>query len=164
MAETSFLRRLLIAIGLVSGDAAEAVVGEGPRAQAPRPELQVDERKIPASARERVALIRSLLDELDARRRERPAMGELGELERMRSTHLPRLLQSYIEIPAEHRGEVFRETGRSASYLLNDRLDKMIARLREISKMLAQGDIDSFTQNIGFIDSQYGPGFSPFDS
>jgi hypothetical protein len=57
---------------------------------------------------------------------------------------------------------VFRETGRSASFLLNERLDKILARLREMSRQLARGNVDDFTQNIRFVDMNYGQ-TSPFD-
>ena len=137
----------------------------GPAAR-PLPEIEEPEwdtfdERIPKAARERVVLIRSLVTGLEARAAERNLLAELTELERLRTTHLPRLLRSYVDIPPEHRAEVFRETGRSASFLLNERLDKMIIRLREISTMLARGQINSFRENMQFIDLRYGS--SPFD-
>jgi hypothetical protein len=163
MVRSGLLYRLLAALGLVpyAAEPSEAPAAPTPTGAADRDLLQDG---IPPSAKERVALIISLIDEIQARRRECPDVADLGEIERMRSTHLPRLIKSYVEIPAEHRAEVFRETGRSASYLLNDRLDKMIARLREISKMLAQGDVDAFSQNLRFIDAHYDSSLSPFET
>jgi hypothetical protein len=119
-----------------------------------------DER-IPRAARERVVLIRSLVADLESFAAEHNLLSELDEVRRLRATHLPKLLQSYVEIPPEYRAEVFRETGRSASFLLSERLDKVIGRLREISEMLARGQIDSFRENVRFIDMRYGN--SPFD-
>lgn len=163
MAEASFLRRVLIALGLASPDQASAELPAPAREQSRRSELEVDESRLPAQARERLANIRHLIQTIEARSSERGGVGDLSELERIKAVHLPRLVKSYVEIPAEHRAEVFRETGRSASYLLNEQLDKMIGRLKDMSKMLARGDVDAFTQNIRFIDNQYGSGFSPFD-
>jgi hypothetical protein len=125
------------------------------------PPFNYDDPRIPQASRERVRLIRTLADDLEKRAGERGLSHELAELERLRSAHLPKLLQSYIDIPPEHRAQVFRETGRSASYLLDERLDKMLDRLEDISSMLARGNVDAFTQNIHFIDARYGP--SPFD-
>ncbi len=76
--------------------------------------------------------------------------------------HLPKMIRSYREIPPQHRAEIFRKTGRSASYALNDGLDKMIQRLRDISLHLAQDDINSFTANLDFIDRRYGDDNTPF--
>ena len=163
MAQASFFRRLLIALGLAAPDQAAPVPALPDREQTRRAELDVDESRLPSAARERLAQIRTLIVTIETRAAERGGVGDMSELERIKAAHLPRLLQSYIEIPAEYRAEVFRETGRSASYLLNERLDKMIARLKEMAKMLAQGDVDAFTQNIRFIDNQYGTSFSPFD-
>lgn len=124
-----------------------------------QPNAHFDETKIPMSAREKVAQILTLLHELEARCEDRPALGPRDELERIRTLHLPRLIQSYIDIPPEFRAEVFRETGRSASYILADQLDKLLGRLREISRMIARGDVDAFAQNVRFIDMQYGSSF-----
>ncbi len=88
---------------------------------------------------------------------------ELDELGRIKGTHLPRLIQSYIEIPEQHRADVFRETGKSASFLLNESLDKMLARLRDISSELARGNITTFAENVRFVDLYYEQTKGPFD-
>jgi hypothetical protein len=137
-----------------------------PPAAPPRPapsRLNLQDERIPDSSRERAELIVSLVADLQERAAQRGLSGELHELERIRSVHLPRLLESYIEIPPEHRAEVFRETGRSASFLLNERLDKMTQRLREISKMLARDNLNAFSTNLQFVDGHYGSSDSPFD-
>ena len=97
-----------------------------------------------------------MLGELDQRARERSLFDEKLELERLRSKHLPALLRSYADIPPEHRAEIFRETGRSASFLLNERLDKIHGRLEEMSRQLARGNLDAFAENIRFVDTKYG--------
>ena len=118
--------------------------------------------KLPTSSWERVVLIRDQICELERATAARKMQVELDELGRIRSTHLPTLLKSYIEIPPDHRAEVFRETGRSASFLLNESLDKLLARLREIASQLAKGNITSFAENIRFVDLYYDQSKDPF--
>jgi hypothetical protein len=120
--------------------------------------------RIPENARPKIETIRGLIADIE----QRVAADEawcttLFELGQMGNVHLPTLLKSYIEIPAAHRAEIFRKTGRSASFILNDGLDKMDARLREMSASLAQGNLDAFTANMRFIDGRYGAGFAPLD-
>jgi len=128
----------------------------------PLEETMHDER-LPDSSLERVLAIRSLIAELDRRAHECGLFDEMHELQRLKTGHLPSLLLSYVEIPPEHRAEVFRETGRSASFLLNERLDKILARLHEMSRQLARGNLNDFAQNIRFVDMQYGSSNNPFD-
>lgn len=162
MARPGLLQRLLAALGFrPEPPAPPPEPPAAPRPAGPRIDLQ-DER-IPESSRDRVALIMSLVGDLEERTAQRGLATERKELERIGSVHLPRLLQSYIDIPPEHRAEVFRETGRSASFLLNERLDKMTSRLREISKMLARDNLDAFSTNMQFIDRHYDSSGSPFD-
>jgi hypothetical protein len=163
MTMAGFLQRLLAALGF--SPEAPAPPPE-PAPQAPRPaapSIDLHDERIPESSRDRAALIMSLVGDLEERAGKRGLATERKELERIGSVHLPRLLQSYIDIPPEHRAEVFRETGRSASFLLNERLDKMTSRLREISKMLARDNLDAFSTNMQFIDRHYDDAESPFD-
>ena len=74
----------------------------------------------------------------------------------MRDLHLPQLIASYADIPPAHRAEIFRATGRSASYNLNEGLDRMISRAEALSRSLAQEDINSFADNLRFIERRYG--------
>lgn len=120
-------------------------------------------RRIPASSLQRVTAIRDLVKTLEHETAQRRMQTELDELGRIRETHLPRLIQSYIEIPAQHRADVFRETGKSASFLLNESLDKMLARLRDISSLLARGNITTFAENVRFVDLYYEQSKGPFD-
>lgn len=119
--------------------------------------------RVPQSAYQRVLAIREQIGALEKASAERGMQTERDELERIKSTHLPRLLQSYIEIPAEHRAEVFRETGKSASFLLCDSLDKMLGRLHDISAQIARGNITTFAENIRFVDLYYDQAKGPFE-
>jgi hypothetical protein len=163
MANQGFLQRLLEALGFGGAPAAPP---DPPPPAPPRPaavRVNLDDERIPESSRERAAAIVGLVADLQERAARRGLQSELHELDRISSVHLPRLLESYIEIPPEHRAEVFRETGRSASFLLNERLDKMTQRLREISKMLARDNLNAFSTNLQFVDGHYGSSESPFD-
>jgi hypothetical protein len=83
-------------------------------------------------------------------------LSALTEVRQMRDSHLPRLIESYAEIPPAHRAEIFRQTGRSASYNLNQGFERMIARVEALSRTLAQEDLDSFADNLKFIETRYG--------
>lgn len=79
-----------------------------------------------------------------------------AEVQQIRDVHVPQLIASYAEIPPQHRAEIFRSTGQSASYNLNAGLDRVIARLEQMSRSLAQDDIDGFADNLRFIEQRYG--------
>ena len=164
MADEGFFQRMLRALGLAGEPPAPPPPAEPqPAPAAPQLNFDLNDERIPESSRDLALLIVSQVADLEQRAAGRGLATEIKELERIRSAHLPRLLQSYVDIPPEHRAEVFRETGRSASFLLNERLEKMNARLREISKMLARDNLNAFSTNMGFIDRQYGSAESPFD-
>lgn len=162
----AFWRNVRAAFGLGPPRAADIVApreepaGRGP-AEAPVPDVDIDHR-LPQSALDRALSIRALSSELEARCRSAGLVGEMADLERLRTSHLPRLLHSYVAIPPEERSEVFRETGRSASFQLNERLDRILERLHQMSRQLARGNVDEFTQNILFVDMRYGAG-GPLD-
>ena len=161
MKRESLWSRLLDALGFDAPEAAPPTPVPAPAPEPPSIAWHRYDDRIPAASLERVEQIRALVLDLESRAADQNLLTELAELDRLRTTHLPKLLQSYVDIPPEHRAEVFRETGRSASFLLNERLDKMIARLGEISAMLARGQINAFRENMHFIDARYGS--SPFD-
>jgi hypothetical protein len=116
-----------------------------------------DDPRLPRRVQQRVVRIREILDDIETR-----AAGsgipieERIELEQLQTSHVPRLLQSYLDIPPQHRSKIFQATGHSASFVLTERLDRLIERLAEISELLAQGDLDAFVANIRFIDTRYG--------
>ena len=159
MAKPTFWERLK-AFFFRQAPAEQATLPPPPSAPA-ADDTSCDDR-LPDSSLARVQEIRKMLGELDQRARERSLFDEKLELERLRSKHLPALLRSYADIPPEHRAEIFRETGRSASFLLNERLDKISGRLEEMSRQLARGNLDAFSENIRFVDTKYGAS-SPFD-
>lgn len=167
MASRSFLDRLLAFFGF--GDREPAAAEEPGAPPLPAPSAApvaddtVNDDRLPPSALARVKKIRTLLAALEEQAETRCLFEETSEIRRLKSNHLPRLLQSYVDIPPEHRPEIFRETGRSASYLLNERLDKILERLQEMSRQLARGNLNAFAENIRFVDVQYGVSGSPFD-
>ncbi len=150
MAGESFWRRLF-----------GGKVAQVPTPEPPRPGFNFDDPRIPDVAREQVSTIRTLISGLESRAIEKASAEELAELRQIAEVYLPKLLRSYIDIPPDARAEIYRQTGRSASYALKDRLQTIEQRLREISHMLAQEDLDAFHQNMRFIDQRFGK--SPFD-
>ncbi len=168
MTSSSFLDRLA---GLFGGTAPVPAPGADPAPAAPSSSpatppvgFDFDDERIPDASRDKVLIVRQLVEDVG----KRAASGDIAnatllEIQRMHDVHLPQLLKSYIDIPAAHRSEIFRKTGKSASFVLNDGLDKMIERLRSLSRSLAQGDIDAFTDNLRFIEGRYGNDKSPFD-
>lgn len=117
---------------------------------------------LPADARPRVQAINELLESID-RRIGQDLLGQplVIEMEQMRDRHLPKLLRSYVEIPPDHRREIFRKTGRSASTHLAESLDAMSQRLQDIDKALASEHLDTFEDNARFISRTYGRGSDP---
>jgi len=160
MAKPTFWERLKAFFFRQAPEEQAALPPTAPAPAAPD-DTSCDDR-LPDSSLARVQEIRKMLGELDQRARERSLFDEKLELERLRGKHLPALLRSYADIPPEHRAEIFRETGRSASFLLNERLDKIVDRLAEMSRQLARGNLDAFSENIRFVDTKYGAS-SPFD-
>lgn len=119
--------------------------------------VQADDPRLPDTTRPRVARLLALIADMEARGgRDTLLATPLTEIRQMRDSHLPQLVTSYAEIPPTHRAEIFRETGRSASYNLDAALDRMIARVESISRSMAQDDLDSFADNIRFIEQRYG--------
>lgn len=158
MPAPTFLDRLARAFGLAAEPTAEP-----PPLPAPASIDEADLARIPPASRERILLIRTLIADLrDRAEAEGIVRAELIELRQIETVHLPRLIESYAEIPPEHRAEIFRATGRSASFQLTEGLDRIVERLREISRQLAQGNLDAFAQNMRFIDERY-RAKGPFD-
>ncbi|WP_448663672.1 hypothetical protein ACG3SL_03075 [Sphingomonas sp. CJ20] len=128
-----------------------------PPATPSAPTLSADDPRLPDASRPTVARLLALIADIEARTRDDALLvSALTEVRQMRDTHLPRLIESYAEIPASHRAEIFRQTGRSASYNLNQGFEKMVARLETLSRSLAQEDLDSFADNLRFIEHRYG--------
>lgn len=121
-----------------------------------------DMQGIPADARPRITTINELLASID-RRIGQDLLGQplVIEMEQMRDRHLPKLLRSYVEIPSDHRREIFNKTGKSASVHLAESLDAMVSRLKEIDRSLASENLDTFEDNARFIARTYGRGTDP---
>jgi hypothetical protein len=158
MSEDGFLRRIARALGSAPEPAAPP-----PPAAPPRPAMDYADNRIPTGAKERIARILSTLTEVEAAMAREPIPGITAiDLVQLRDQHLPTLVKSYIDIPPAHRSEIFRKTGKSASFILDEGLDQMQRRVDDIMRNLAQQDIDAFTNNTRFIGERYA-GNNPFD-
>ena len=123
------------------------------------PAFEPEDPRLPDTTRPRVARLLSLISDIEARSLDDALLvSALTEVRQMREAHLPQLVTSYAEIPAAHRADIFRKTGKSASYNLNAAVDRMIQRLETLSSTLAQDDIDTFADNLRFIEHRYGDG------
>jgi len=119
--------------------------------------IGADDPRIPDATRPRVARLLALIADLEARTGHDPLLAaQATEVRQMRASHLPALVASYADIPPAHRAEIFRRTGRSASYTLNEGVDRMIERAETLSRALAEENIDSFADNLRFIETRYG--------
>ena len=119
--------------------------------------IGADDPRLPDASRPRVAQLVKLLSEIELRAARDPLLASaLTEARQMRDSHLTQLVASYADIPPAHRAEIFRQTGKSASYTLNEGLDRMIARAETVSRSMAQENLDSFADNLRFIETRYG--------
>lgn len=149
----------------------KALRGETPQVLPPVPaapaippvHVDYEDSRIPASAKDRIRRIQACLHEVEAAlaREDMPGFSRI-DIDQMREHHLPKLVKSYIDIPEAHRSEIFRKTGKSASFILNDSLEQMQSKIDTILRNLAQKDIDAFTNNIKFVDERYADQ-NPFD-
>lgn len=139
--------------------------GAGSETTAPRPPaFDYGDERIPTSAKASIARILESIEAVD-KAMDREAIPSFSRVDtnQMRDVHLPKLVQSYIDIPPDHRGEIFRKTGKSASFLLGQSLATMQTRVDEILRNLAQHDIDAFTNNTQFIGQRYSDDDNPFN-
>ena len=135
------------------------------RLETKTPTLDYNDPRIPKTSQTRVDSIRNLMIEIERQASMTTAGRDaLEEARRIEKIYLPQLLNSYFDIGEAHRVQVFRSTGKSASFLLNDRLDTLISQLTSISQEFAMGRIDAFSLNLGFIDQRFDTTKSPFDS
>jgi hypothetical protein len=154
---------------MLAGDGSGATPAAVPGAAAPATEAKpsgfnYSDERIPASAKASIDRILASIVAVDkAMDREAIPSFSRVDTQQMRDVHLPKLVQSYIDIPADHRSEIFRKTGKSASFLLGQSLATMQARVDEILRNLAQNDIDAFTNNTQFIGQRYADDDNPFN-
>lgn len=129
----------------------------------PRVEVDYEDSRIPDGAKEKVRRILACLTEVQTAlsRETLPGFTQV-DIEQMREEHLPKLIKSYIDIPPAHRAEIFRKTGKSASFILEDSLEQMQKRIDELLRNLAQKDLDAFTNNTRFVGERYS-NHNPFD-
>lgn len=129
----------------------------------PSVDIDYEDGRIPGKAKDRVRRILACLAEVETALSRETLPGFSGvDIIQLREEHLPRLIKSYVDIPEAHRAEIFRKTGKSASFILNDSLDQMQARIDVILRSLAQKDIDTFTNNSQFVRDRYS-NQNPFD-
>lgn len=122
----------------------------------PKPAFDYKDERIPNGARLKIAGILASLTQVEAMMdREQVQAVSRTEIELMQGEHLPKLVKSYIDIPPAHRAEIFRKTGKSASFILEESLDAMQGRIDEIARNLAQHDLDAFASNAAFINRRY---------
>jgi hypothetical protein len=151
---SSFWDRLMKALGPPPAESADPVPEAAP---APSPSIDPRDERIPDVTRPKLFQILGMIDETETLAQRHAKFAQyVAEVRQMRDQHLPKLITSYIDIPAQHRAEIFRRTGKSASFVLNEALDRIIKRLDEMGQSIASDDIDTFTQNLGFIEYRYG--------
>lgn len=131
---------------------------------APKPiAFDYEDERIPKSAKAKAASILLAIASVEtAMEREQVPSFSRVDTAQMRDVHLPQLIQSYIDIPANHRDEIFKKTGKSASFHLGASLDKLQERVDGMLRDLAQHDIDAFTNNTKFINERYSQEENPF--
>ena len=148
------LQRIAAILGGSSSARASADAAPEPT---PLPPLTAEDERLPNASRPRVAKLLASIADIEARADADPLLASaIIEVQQMRDVHLPRLLASYADIPPAHRAEIFRATGRSASYEFNAALDRMLDRAAALSRSLAQQDINDFAANLRFIERRYG--------
>lgn len=122
-----------------------------------------DDERIPPSAKAKALLILASIEAVEkAMVREQVPSFSRVDTAQMRDVHLPQLIQSYIDVPLEHRDEIFKRTGKSASFHLGASLDKLQDRVNTMLRDLAEHDIAAFTNNTRFIEERYSNDDNPF--
>jgi hypothetical protein len=152
------LKLMLTGAGLPSAAPAPEQRPATPAVHAPQDASPFDygDKRIPTASSLRIGTIQQLLMEIESQAKlANGGRDALEEARRIQNAYLPDLMNSYFVIPPSHRAEIFRRTGKSASFQLNERLDTMIDELRRISAGFAAGQIDSFSVNLKFIDKRF---------
>lgn len=125
--------------------------------------VDYEDDRIPEGAKEKVRRILACLKEVEELMARESVEGFTRvDVQQMLEQHLPKLVKSYIDIPPAHRSEIFRKTGKSASYVLEDSLEQMQTKIDDIMRNLAQHDLDAFADNTRFIKERY-TNTNPFD-
>jgi hypothetical protein len=134
-----------------------------PPAAPPPKAFNYDDERIPGSARQKALKILQSIEAVEKAmvREDVPSFSRVDTAQ-MRNVHLPQLIQSYIDVPTAHRDEIFKRTGKSASFHLSASLDKLQKRVDTMLRDLAEHDIAAFTNNTRFIDERYSNDDNPF--
>ena len=151
---------------LFGGQEAASAINRTPAptpAAPPAPAFNYDDERIPQSAKAKALKILASIEDVEKAmvREEVPSISRV-DIAQMRNVHLPELIQSYIDVPAAHRDEIFKRTGKSASFHLGASLDKLQERVETMLRDLAEHDINAFTNNMRFIDERYSTDDNPF--
>lgn len=134
-----------------------------PPAATPPTAFNYDDERIPAVAKAKAMQILSSIEAVEkAMVREQVPSFSRVDTAQMRDVHLPQLIQSYVDVPLEHRDEIFKRSGKSASFHLGASLDKLQERVDIMLRDLAEHDIAAFTNNTRFIDERYSNDENPF--
>lgn len=160
----------LAAVGLAIGIAALlAFVPGEPAAKAPSADLpngQMVQRfdsylyrtrgALPAPARVEIDAISARLPSLkQSLERVETLDPKAQDARRLMSIHLPGLIDRYLNVPREYRGQPDSE-GMTVNERLVDGLSAAKTALSEISEDLARGDLNAFETQGRFIKSRYG--------
>jgi hypothetical protein len=160
----------LAAVGLAIGIAALlAFVPGEPAAKAPSADLpngQMVQRfdsylyrtrgALPAPARAEIDAISARLPSLkQSLERVETLDPKAQDARRLMSIHLPGLIDRYLNVPREYRGQPDSE-GMTVNERLVDGLSAAKTALNEISEDLARGDLNAFETQGRFIKSRYG--------
>lgn len=126
------------------------------------PSISSDDPRLPDNLRQRATAIDTASTAIDAAiARLQIEAFDRPDYRRIRDAHAQDILRAYLDLPEAHRAEVFRRTGKSASFIAAERLDALALRLHEIEKALAERDIDAFNVTMRFIDLAYRDDTSP---
>ena len=163
-----FLAALLatgaVAAVLIARGGREAIAAPPPAADLPngtRVErfdsyLYRTRRALPAPAQAEIDALTAVLPSLKATlARVETLDPDAQDARRLMSIHLPGLLDRYLRVPAEFRGELDGE-GKTVDGSLVESLEAGRTALRDISEKLARSDLAAFETQGRFIKSRYG--------
>jgi hypothetical protein len=104
-----------------------------------------------------VAVADAILDVLPAYRVEGLEPHDQFIVERMVDDYLPAAVRSYLNLPAAYRSVPLPEAGgKTASRLLSDQLDLLLARMRQVVDASYKKDLQALLVHGRFLDSKFG--------
>jgi hypothetical protein len=83
-----------------------------------------------------------------------PAEPAVGDVRRLIGEHLPGMVASYTRIPAHLRAE--QRSGKTADEQLTEGLSRITDQIDDLSRRLAEGDIDALATEARYLDYRYG--------